>query len=170
MQPVPEDERVAELRRMDLPKSIVGLATRAIRLPVFPSIRTPRKVYRGIKWSGRKAAFVPLWEVDDVVTAVRWKGTALEFFRLLRRTSSRWSLGHSVQAFLATLFHDPLNEYYDEPEDYGKGYHARLKAAGKSLGFRHFAELDAVFADNHSRPGEALPRAYRRFLRALEKA
>ncbi|MCI0703732.1 MAG: hypothetical protein L0241_21955 [Planctomycetia bacterium] len=170
MRPVSEYDRVAELRRLGVSNPVIRLATGALKLDVFSLIRKPYKVYRGIEWSG-KVVFVPLWERDDVTTAVREKGDGLEFFAVsVEAPSSPWRLAGTEQGLLATLFHEPLNNCYDEPDEYDKDYRSELKAAAKSLGFRHLAELDAVFSANYSKPGEALERAYKRFIRALDAA
>jgi hypothetical protein len=97
----------------------------------------------------------------------REKGGRTEFFAFsVEDLSSRWHLAGSEQGLLATLFNDPMNECYDEPEKAIR-LRAKLEAAATAVGFRHLADLDAVYAANYPKPGEALERAYKRFLRSL---
>ena len=43
------------------------------------------------------------------------------------------------------------------------------EAAASTLGFRYLPELDAVYATHYAKSGEALERAYKRFLRSLDE-
>ena len=129
MRPVPKKDRVAELRRLGVSEPVVRLATGAVKLGVFPLLRTPSKVYRGIDWPERGLMFAPLWEESETVTAVREKGGRTEFFAFsVEAPSSRWRLAGTEQGLLATLFNDPINECYDEPEE-AAGLRANLEAA-----------------------------------------
>jgi hypothetical protein len=170
MRPVPKSDRVAKLRRLGVSDAVIRLATGAVKVSLFPLLRTPYKVYRGIDWPARGLVFAPLWEEGDVVTAARERGGGTEFFAFsVEDPLARWRLAGSEQGLLATLFNDPVNECYDEPEGVAS-LRAKLAAAAEAVGFRHLADLDAVYAANYPRPGEALERAYRRFLRGLDAA
>ena len=169
MRPVPDGERLVKLRQLGVSDAVVRLASGKLKLSVFPLLRTPWKVYRGIEWPRRGPLFVPMWESETVVTAAREKDRGIEFFAFsVESPSSRWRLAGSEQGLLAALFDQPLNDCYDEPEE-SKKRRANLTVAARTLGFRHLAALDAVYAEKYPKGGEAVPHAVKRFVRSLDE-
>jgi hypothetical protein len=118
---------------------------------------------------GRGRLFVPLWEDGDTTTAVREKGTGLEFFAFdVEAPAKPWTLAGSEQGLLATLFFIPLNLLYDDPEDAGPAEHKALAAAAKSIGFRFFKQADGVFRDNYAKGFNAFERAYKKLIQEID--
>jgi hypothetical protein len=168
MRPVDEDERFGELKRLGISRPVIRLAAGKNRRDFFTDFRTPYKVYRGITWKGG-TTFVPLWEKYDTVTAVREKGKGLEFIRFsVERVGKPRPLARTEQGLLATLFFNPLNSYYDDPEDYGRGHLRAMRQAADSVGFLHFERAEAVFRDNYSKGLAAFERAYRKLIREID--
>jgi hypothetical protein len=168
MRPVDEEERLDALKRLGVSAPVIRLAAGKNRREFFGDFRTPYKVYRGITWRGGPV-FVPLWEKYDTITAVRQKGKGLEFFRVsVEQTRKPKALARTEQGLLATLFFNPLNAYYDEPEDYGRGHLRAMEAAAKSAGFRHFRLAEAVFRENYEKGYTAFERAYQKLIREID--
>jgi hypothetical protein len=168
MRPKAKEDRVAELRRLGVSATLLRLATGKNRCQFFADFRVPWKVYRGISWT-RGPEFVPLWEKYDTVTAIRAKGKGREFISFsVESPRSPRVLATTEQGLFATLFFDPLNMWYDDPEDCGLRYHRGLVAAADSLGFLYFPQADEVFRTHYPRGYDAFQRAFAQLVRDID--
>jgi hypothetical protein len=169
MRIVDEENRLLELRRLDLSRPVLRLAAGELRPEPFSSFRVPYKVYHGMTWEDGPV-FVPLWEDGDETIAVRRKGKGLEFFAFAVEAPTKpWALARTEQGFLATLFRVPLNQWYDDPNESGPRGHRALAAAARAIGFRFFPQADMVFREQYARGYEAVRRAYRKLARDIDQ-
>src|SRR5271165_7128881 len=118
MLPIEENIRIAEIERLGLSAPLVQLASGKFRSRLFADYMEPYMVYRGIPWT-EDPIFVPLWECFDTVTAVQQRDGKLEFFAFsVESPLSPWTLARSEQGLLATLFFGPLNEWYEDTDEF----------------------------------------------------
>lgn len=137
---VPEDQRVATLRRLGISEPVIGLSCGENIHDLF-SISCegpPWYVYHSAEVPGGPP-FVPLWEFAEGVTGVWVRDGRLEFIEFdVEAPEEFWVLARSEQGFLASL----LLWHYQNRDDLEW---ADFKQPAEAIGFRYLAELVAAY-------------------------
>ena len=147
MLPIEENSRVPEIERLGLSLPVVQLATGKSPTKLFADCVEPYMLYRGMPWTG-DPIFVPLWKCFDTVTAVQERDGKLEFFAFsVESPLSWWALARSEQGLLATLFFGPLNEWYEDTDEFRQ----RIEEEAASFGFGFVRQADSILEAHASR-------------------
>jgi hypothetical protein len=164
MLPIEENIRIPEIERLGLSSPLVQLASGKSRTRLFAGCVEPYMVYHGIQWTG-DPIFVPLWERFDTVTAVQERDGKLEFFAFsVESPSSPWTLARSEQGLLATLFFGPLNEWYEDTDEFRQ----QIEEEAAGFGFQYVRQADSILEAHASRGYDEKEAAYARFVQEID--
>jgi hypothetical protein len=136
MAAVPEDQRIAALRRLGASEPLIRLASGECIHPTFrhSCLGPPYFVYHGASVPDGPP-LVPLWDHDDTVVGVWERADGSEFVEFnIEADGEVWPLARTEQGFWATRF-DFLYESEVPDEE--------LREAAAAVGFRFFARLVA---------------------------
>ena len=143
MAAVPEDQRIAALRRLDVSEPLVRLASGECVHPTFRNscLGPPYYAYHGAGVPDGPP-LVPLWDHGDTVAGVWDRADGPEFVEFsIEADDEVWPLARTEQGFWATRF-DSLYEA-DVPVE-------ELREAAAAVGFRF---LDRLVASREAAAG-----------------
>jgi hypothetical protein len=160
---VPEDERVAALRRLGISEPVIRLSC-GENIHDLLSISCegpPWEVYHNAEVPDGPP-FVPLWEFAEGVTGLWEKAGRLEFIEFdVEGPDQYWVLAHSEQGFLAwlLLWHYQNRDDLEWPD---------FREPAEAIGFQFLSELVAAYEQASINSYDAYKEFQRRFVARVD--